>query len=157
MSVVQMNGGPERSPCQQFSREKGAPATRFGISQGTTQKPGVVMIDHLPPLTDAIQEAICFCLRCGTSRKSAARLVGVSSQTWRRWMSCAKHGTEPYVEFRKAVWAAETSVEIKMVRILFQEATDNVAYARWWLEHRHPARWSNSGRRLARLAGRKSG
>jgi hypothetical protein len=142
------HGRPETQ--MYFSRENGTQATQCGISQGFTESSGVIMLANLPVLTDAIQKAICHSICKGIPRKSAARIVGVSPRTLRRWMRCGKQGAEPYVQFRKAVLNAEATAESEMVAIVFQTAKKNVAYARWWLELKCATHWSKS-RRLAML------
>jgi len=82
-------------------------------------------------------------LRAGNYANVAAGVVGVSEDTWYRWLREAEETGAPALkrEFADAVREATNEAEVKYVQIVEKAATSDWRAAAWWLERRGGDRW----------------
>ena len=92
------------------------------------------------------EESILDNLRLGSSRRSAAELSGVSARTLQRWIKRGEEGeSEEWERFAHKVYRAEAVAEGHAVDLILEAAKKgDWRAAAWWLERRHPNRWSKS-------------
>lgn len=77
-------------------------------------------------LTPKVQAAICEAIREGTGREEAARLAGVSTTTFHRWMSEGATAEEgEFREFREGVLQSEAELQREAVGLLAKQLRDS--------------------------------
>jgi len=109
-------------------------------------------------LTPEMQERICRILREGNTRRTAAALVGIDEETFRRWMYLGERGREPYRAFYAAVKNAEEEAVQSRIAVIQKAAQDgNWQAAAWWLERKFPAEWGRIDRVQAEITGKDGG
>jgi hypothetical protein len=78
-------------------------------------------------------------VRAGNFRETAAELAGVAPATMYRWL---RDPRPPFVALRAALERVEAEVEVEVVANLVRLSRTSTAAAVFWLERRHPERWS---------------
>lgn len=92
-----------------------------------------------PELTAAFVAAI----KSGLSRTSAASKAGIGRKTVYRWIEQGEAGVEPYTQFVKALFDAETDHQTRLLRTIESAAEEGTWQASAWiLERRYPLEWS---------------
>lgn len=109
-------------------------------------------------LTPEITDELAQILEQGNWVDTACDQVGISRDTFYKWVARGKRGRaydiEPvnYVEFALRIGQAVAQVEIDSVKEL-RKAPNNWQATAWWLERRHPDKWGNRGKLDVNLGG----
>lgn len=95
-------------------------------------------------LTPEIQERIVDLLKAGNYVETACAIVGIGRTTYYDWMKKADESSRAnkYTRFQDAVRQAEAWAEARNVAILSKLAEKHWQASAWWLERKHPERWS---------------
>jgi hypothetical protein len=83
---------------------------------------------------DERAELICVALRKGGTRKAACDVVGVSQDSFARWL-------DRYADFADLVKRAEAEAEAEMVGAIHAASKETWQAAAWWLERRRNEDW----------------
>ena len=107
---------------------------------------GPPTLEHL--LSPEDLEKIAETLTSGAFRETAARRVGVSLETFEKWMARGKKEKRgPYHDFAVMVSKAEAEAEMYHIERLHSGAPKWESSA-WWLEHHFPGRWGKKDQRF---------
>ena len=88
-------------------------------------------------------ELICEHLREGNYDMVAAQAVGITRQTFYRWIRQGKEDKEGiYFDFRQKVERAKAEGEVALLTVIKKAATRTWTAAAWILERSRPGRWS---------------
>lgn len=91
----------------------------------------------------AAAEKIIQALRSGAFREVAAAWAGISSRTFREWMTVGKENpTSSHGNFRRRVIEAETAAEIAVGTVAFEAASSDPDYALKYAAVRWRSRWN---------------
>lgn len=102
-------------------------------------------------LTQEIQDKICFALRAGNFRTTAAAYAGVPERTFFEWMKRGRDKNDKlFKDFRRAVVEAEKAAEVRAVALVMRAAEADAKHAEWWLSHRWPEKWADQERKRIR-------
>lgn len=94
-------------------------------------------------LTDDVYNTIVEYVSAGNYLETAAAAAGVDIRTVRRWIRDGADPESEYAVFRREVLRSEAEAEHKLVSFLQDcAAAGDPRPAQWWLERRHPAKWS---------------
>jgi hypothetical protein len=125
------------------SKERKSKTRREGKSVRSTSSAG--------KLTPSVQEKILQVLRSGSYASVAARVAGISPNTFWKWMKRGRQESSgPYRRFYDAVQSAQAQPEAMAVGIINREMRNNWRAAIAYLERKFPKRWSQSAARFAR-------
>lgn len=90
-------------------------------------------------LDDLRAKRIIDALRCGNTRRAAAKTAGIASSTMREWCRRGRQGEEPFSAFLASLKKAEAEAETAQVEIVLGAARAGTwQAAAWWLERRRP-------------------
>lgn len=94
--------------------------------------------------TPEVDEKLVGAVRAGNFRQVAAGYAGVPYRTLSSWLRQGRLCRDgPFGDFCHRFIEAERSAEIDMVEVVVSAARRGDArHAEWWLERKHPARWS---------------
>lgn len=95
-------------------------------------------------LTEGLIAAVIELIRQFNFREVAARSLGFTPRSFRRWMSLGRSAPGGiYGRFRRAVLQAESEAEQSAVKLIIEAGkTVDPKHLEWWLERRFPHRWS---------------
>src|SRR5258707_14105237 len=106
-------------------------------------------------LTPELCDKICTALRAGNYIETASAYVGITKDTFYRWLKRGAHAADTndtskleaqYRAFHGAVREAIAVAEIRDVALIAKAATDQWTAAAWRLERRYPDRWGRRER-----------
>ena len=98
-------------------------------------------------LTPAIHDQIVTAMKAGNYAEIAARNAGVDESTYYRWMQKGlERPSSVYGEFRQSIREAEAFGEARAVAIVANGMLQDPKHAEWYLERKHPNRWSRHER-----------
>jgi len=80
----------------------------------------------------------------GNFIETSCLLAGIHPTTFYKWEERSRSGDPSYVHFFKEVEQARATAEVKMVRIVRNEAERNWRAAIWWLERAAKERWGTA-------------
>lgn len=96
-------------------------------------------------LASEVESKILMALSWGAFREAAANYAGVSSRTFRAWLTegrRAKDPESPYKKFFRSVKEAEAKAEMRVSKNVFAAASTDPDIGLRWLSIRHRKRWN---------------
>lgn len=108
---------------------------------------------HPTSLTGDVVDRLVAMLRQGNYVQVAARVAGISRQTFYVWMqrgTSSQPADAPFVDFRERVEEALALGEARNVALIAKAAPDNWQAAAWLLERQYPQRWGRVSTQLRR-------
>ena len=111
-------------------------------------------------LTPELQKRITDAIQGGVDKKVAAAMAGIAESTFYDWLD---QGRKPdalpeFSEFSESIERAEAEAEVvKVGRISIAANNGNWKAASWWLERKHPERWSESKKLQTEITGADGG
>ncbi len=108
-------------------------------------------------LTPDVQTEIVKRVGMGVSPEVAAQTQGINRATYYEWMARGRvgagdettHRSQPFADFHDAVKAADADAEAHCLGVIRVATNDSWQAAAWWLERKHPERWSVDRRKKA--------
>jgi hypothetical protein len=83
-------------------------------------------------------------LRAGVYVDTAAKIAGITRQTFYGWCKRGKAGEPPFAEFFHTCEKAIAEAEASAVRSIRAAGRKNWQALCWWLERRHRQRWARN-------------
>jgi hypothetical protein len=111
-------------------------------------------------LDQELQKKITDAIQSGVDKKVAAAMVNIGEATLYRWLKDAEapDASIELQEFRESIERAEAEAEvIKVARITQAANNGNWKAASWWLERKHPQRWSETKKLQTEITGADGG
>ena len=111
-------------------------------------------------LTPELQKRITDAIQGGVDKKVAAAMAGIAESTFYDWLD---QGRKPdalpeFSEFSESIERAEAEAEVvKVSRISIAANNGNWKAASWWLERKHPERWSETKKLQTEITGADGG
>jgi hypothetical protein len=111
-------------------------------------------------LTPELQKRITDAIQGGVDKKVAAAMAGIAESTFYDWLD---QGRKPdalpeFSEFSESIERAEAEAEVvKVGRISIAANNGNWKAASWWLERKHPERWSETKKLQTEITGADGG
>ena len=106
-------------------------------------------------LTPAVQEGIVKALAVGATHEQAYGYMGITHETFYKWLRLGETGRAPYAEFLDAVKKTEQQAAVGWLAFIESAArAGNWQAAAWKLERRYPKVW---GRQLVEHTVQQSG
>lgn len=87
------------------------------------------------------QERFIRAIKLGCDYTDCCNLIGISTETWRKWRVRANEGTEPYRGFVAAVNVAEAEGSEARMACIHAHAGEDWRAAAWVQERRFPERY----------------
>jgi transposase-like protein len=86
-----------------------------------------------------VSEKICALVSQGNYQKVAAACVGISEDTFYKWI-------KRYPEFAESLKKADALAEAKRVQTILKAGNESWQAAAWYLERKHADRWGRQDR-----------
>lgn len=104
------------------------------------------MMGRPTKLTPKVQERIGKAIEDGLPYETAARLAGVSYDSFNRWLHDGEAGIEPYCKFYKHIKECEAKGEEELLNRIKETGASGKAWQAnaWILERRYPERYAKS-------------
>lgn len=97
---------------------------------------------RITKLTEAKEQLIVEMIQAGNYQSVAADAAGISRNCFYTWIKRGRQGRQPYKAFVEKLEQAEAEAETRAIAIISNAAIDTWQAAAWYLERKHPDRWS---------------
>ena len=94
--------------------------------------------------TPSVKKRIIEAIEEGNFIETSCLMAGIHPTTFYKWEERSRSGELPYAHFFEEVERARAVAEVKMLRIVRDEAERNWKAAIWWLERATKERWGTT-------------
>ena len=97
-------------------------------------------------LTPELEKRLLDAIRAGNYVETAVAYVGISKETYYKWLRRGAKGEAKFKAFADAVMQCQAESEARDVAIIGSAAVSQWQAAAWRLERKHPERWGRKDR-----------